>query len=127
MEERTERAMNEERQDMGFDFPDALRVVKAGEKIRRDSWPAERLYISRNAELDRVDLVREGRDGGGPYIFSEPWLGTGALGGPPVEDCLAGDWWIVEDPRVPTREGAARAEAALLKEIAGEEAGSNGG
>jgi hypothetical protein len=69
-----------------------------------------------------VDLVREGRDDKGSYIFSEPYVGGAAIGGPPVEDLLAKDWRIVEEPGVPAENGGERAQAAELAEIAEVEA-----
>ncbi len=114
----------------GLNFPAALRLVQSGCQVRRAGWAEEKLFIGRNADgLDRVDMVREGFDGAGPYIYAEPWLGGSAIGGPPVEDLLAQDWQVVEDPRVPTEEGGERAQAAELAEIdaEGEESGRAAG
>jgi hypothetical protein len=109
--------------ETGCNFPDALRLVMAGERVRRAGWDPLFLYISRS--LDRVDLVREGRDEEGLYIYREPYLA--AIGGPPVEDIFAADWRILHDPRVPTEDGGERAQAAELAVIdAEEEAGANG-
>ncbi len=112
--------------ETGCNFPDALRLVQSGCQVRRAGWDPSLLYVSRNAELDRVDLVREGRDGDGPYTFREPFLGGCAIGGPPLADCLAEDWRVVEDPRVPNEKGGERAQVAELSEIDAEdeEAGS---
>lgn len=96
---------------------DALRAIQSGCQVRREGWDPSLLYVERNEELDRVDLVREGRDGEGPYWFAEPWLGGAAIGGPPVEDLLAEDWGIVKDPRKPMEEGGERAQSAQLEEI----------
>jgi hypothetical protein len=109
--------------ETGCNFLDALRAVQSGCQVRRAGWDPSFLYIVRDAELDRVDLVRDGRDGDGLYVHREPYLA--AIGGPPVEDLLAEDWRLVEDPRVPTEEGGERATAAELAAIdaEGEEAG----
>ncbi len=109
-----------------LNFLEALRLVQSGCQLRRAGWPASKLYISRNAKLRRVELVREDHDGAGTYVYAEPWLRGGAIGGPPAEDLLAPDWQIVEDERVPTEDGGERAQAAQLAEIAKEEAASNG-
>ena len=113
--------MSEDRQDFGHNFPEALRLMQSGCQVRRAGWPPSLLYISHNRTLDLVELVREEDDGKGRYCYASPWLGGAAIGGPPVEDLLAEDWTVVEDPRVPTREGAVLAEAALLAEIADKE------
>jgi hypothetical protein len=117
--------MREYRVGTVCNFPDALRLVQSGCQVRRAGWDPSLLYVSWNTELDRVDLVREGRDGEGPFCFAEPWLGGAAIGGPPLADCVAEDWTVVEDPRVPTEEGGERAQAAELAAIdaEGEEAG----
>ena len=113
--------MSEDRQDVGHDFPEALELVQGGCQVRRAGWPTSLLYISQNQTLDRVELVCEGSDSQGRYCYAVPYLGAAAIGGPPVEDLLAKDWTVVEDPRIQTREGAVMAESALLTEIADEE------
>lgn len=123
MGERGAGAVRTDRLETGCNFPDALRAVQSGCQVRRVGWEPSLLYVSRNAELD---LVREGRDGDGEFCFAEPWLGGAAIGGPPVEDCLAEDWTVVQDLRVPTEEGGERAQVAELAEIAEEEAGADG-
>jgi hypothetical protein len=102
-------------------FVEALRLVQSGCQVRRVAWPASLLYISLNRKLGRVDLVREEDDGKGRYCYAAPYHGGAAIAGPPVEDLLAEDWTVVEDPRVPTEEGGKRAEDTLLTEIAGED------
>jgi hypothetical protein len=94
-----------DRMEAGCNFPDALRLVQSGCQVRRAGWEQSLLYIRRNADLDRVELVRDGRDGEGPYCYAELWLGSAAIGGPPIADILAVDWTVVEDRRVPTEEG----------------------
>jgi hypothetical protein len=78
--------MREDQMEIGRNFPNALRLVQGGCQVRRAGWDPSLLYVSRNVELDRVELVREGRDGEGSYCSAEPWLGGAAIGGPPVED-----------------------------------------
>ena len=120
---RGEGAVRADRMETGCNFPDALRLMQGGCQVRREGWDSSMLYVSRNAELNRVDLVIEDRDADGPYCFANPWLGGGAIGGPPVEDLLAEDWRVVEDPaeRVPTVDGGDRATAAQLAEIDAED------
>jgi hypothetical protein len=113
--------MSEDRQDVGHDFLEALRLVQSGCQVRRAGWPPSLLYITQNRTLDLVDLVLEEDDGKWRYCYAIPWLGGPAIGGPSVEDLLAEDWTVVEDPRVPTEDGGERATAALLAEIADEE------
>jgi hypothetical protein len=117
--------MREDRMEMGYNFPNALRLVQSGCQVRRAGWDPSLLYISRNAELDRVELVREDCDDEGPYCYAEPWLGGAAIGRPLVEVLLAEDWRIVKDPRKPTESGGERATAADLDGVVseGEEAG----
>lgn len=113
--------MRADRMEAGFNFLDALRFVLSGCQVRRAGWDLSLLYVKRNAELDQVHLVRASRDGEGPFIFSEPYVGGAAIGGPPVEDLLSEDWILVEDPRVPTEEGGERAQAAELVELDAED------
>jgi hypothetical protein len=113
--------MNEDRQDVGHDFPEALRLVQSGYQVRRAGWASSLLYVSLNWTLNLVELVREEDDAKGHYCYATPWLGGAAIGGPPMNDLLSKDWTVVEDSRVPTREGAELAESALHAEIADEE------
>ncbi len=117
MAERAGGAVKVDRTETGCNFPDALRRVQGGARVRRDGWNSAMLYISQNAKLDRVELVREGCDDQGPFHYSVAYLGGGAFGGPSIDDLLAEDWQVVTDPRVPTEEGGERAMAAELAEI----------
>ncbi len=117
MAERAGGAVKVDRTETGCNFPDALRLVQGGARVRRDGWNPAMLYISQNKELDRVELVREAHDGAGAYCYAIAYLGGAAFGGPSIDDLLAEDWRIVQDPRVPTVDGGERAEAAELAEI----------
>ncbi len=106
-------------------FLDALRHVQSGRQVRRAGWDPSLLYVARNPKLNRIDLVRESRDGAGTYRFAEPYLGGAALGGPAIVDYLATDWQLVQDSRAPTADGGERAQAAQLAEIADTEKGQS--
>ncbi len=104
-----------------MNFPAALRLVQAGHRARRAGWDPSQLYAAWDTNIGRVELVREGSDDKGRFRFTEPYVGGGALGGPPIEDLLAEDWHVVEDRREPSVDGGERAQAAQLAEIADEE------
>jgi hypothetical protein len=121
------------RQDVGHDFPEALRLAQLGCQVRRAAWPSMWLYLAVGGPADgpeKIYLVEkhpgEEDDGKLQYCYAVPYLGGAAIGGPPMEDLLAVDWILVEESSIPTREGADLATAALLREIAGEEAVSDG-
>ncbi len=101
-------------------FLDALRHVQSGRRVRRAGWDPSRLYVARNPKLNRIELVREGRDAAGMFRFAEPYVGGASLGGPAIADYLATDWQVVQDSRIATADGGERAQAAQLAEIARE-------
>lgn len=115
--------MKTKRVEMGsmLNFPDALRLVQSGRRVRRAGWDPSLVYVARNAKLNQIELVCEDHDAKGPYCYAGPYLGGAALGRPPIEDLLAADWQLVQDVRVPTADGGRRAQAARLAEIAGDE------
>lgn len=48
MAQRAERAMSEDRQDVGHDFLEALRLVQSSCQVRRTAWDPSLLYLSLN-------------------------------------------------------------------------------
>ncbi len=121
MTEKASEAVLGDRAVTTCNFLDALRLVQGGRRVRRAGWDPSLLYVARNARLNRIELVREGRDAAGAYCYAEPYLGGAVLGGPAIADYLATDWQPVQDSRVATADGGERAQAAQLAEIGREE------
>ena len=80
---------------MGYDFSDALRLVKAGERVRRASWPAAWLYLAEGGPAegpDKVYLVE--RHPGEADERASEFVARDA-------ELMAADWMVVGEKAVP--------------------------
>lgn len=80
-----------------MDFGEAIRKLKAGNKVRRKNWHPNKkfvYYISENKIARKI--VEKSEKKYNPYLVMRNYGGTVSEYSPSVDDCLAEDWEVVK-------------------------------